>query len=68
MWEAKAAEGRANGLVDFALAHADPAAEVYRSVDDRVVVIDPSGHGMPAVPGALVAREPHVWGFERLPR
>jgi hypothetical protein len=68
MWEAKAADGRVEELVAFAAAHADPIADVYRSADDRVVVIDPSGRGVPDVPGELVARPPHVWAFQPVAR
>lgn len=68
MWEAKAAPGRRDELIAHVLEHADPQATVYRSADDRVVVIDPTGRGMSDVPGALVARPPHVWPFERVPR
>ena len=68
MWEAKAAPDRADELVAFVLHHADPEAEVFRSADHRVVVIDPTGRGVAEVPGELVARPPHVWSFERVSR
>jgi hypothetical protein len=68
MWEARAAEGRVDDLVAYALEHADPSAEVYRSHDARVVIIDPSGRGLDGVPAELVARPPHVWPFEPVPR
>jgi hypothetical protein len=68
MWEVRAADGRLDELVAHVLAHADPAAEVYRSADGRVVVIDPSGRGVTDVPAGLVARPPHVWGFQQVPR
>ncbi|MGI8679874.1 MAG: hypothetical protein ACR2LX_14575 [Jatrophihabitans sp.] len=68
MWEVKAAEGRADDLLAHVLAAADPAADVYHSVDDRVVVIDPTGRGLDEVPGELIARPPHVWPFERVER
>ncbi|HEU5266836.1 MAG TPA: hypothetical protein VFU35_09045 [Jatrophihabitans sp.] len=68
MWEAKAAPGRSDDLVAHVLATADPAAEVYRSADERVVVIDPTGSGLPEPPAALVARPPHAWTFERVDR
>jgi hypothetical protein len=68
MWEAKAVEGRLDDLVDYVSRHADPSADVFRSADHRVVVIDPTGHGLPEVPGDLVARTPHVWAFERVER
>jgi hypothetical protein len=68
MWEAKAAPGHGAELLDWALEHADPAAEVYRGADGRVVVIDGTGRGMPAPPARLLARTPHVWPFERVGR
>lgn len=68
MWEVKAAPGRLDDLLELVLEHADPAAEVYRSNDGRVVVIDPTGRGLADVPGELVARPPHVWPFEPVPR
>jgi hypothetical protein len=63
MWEAKAATGRTDELVAWALEHAVPAAAVYRSTDGRVVVIDASATGLPDVPAELVTRPPHVWPF-----
>jgi hypothetical protein len=68
MWEVKAADGRTDDLVAYVRDHADPAADVYRSADERVVVIDPTGHGLPEVPAELVARAPHAWAFEPVPR
>ena len=70
MWEVRAAPGRLDELVDYALEHADPAALIYRSSDPepRVVVIDPSGRGLRDVPAELVARAPHAWPFEPVPR
>ena len=68
MWEAKAAPGRGPELLAWALAHADPAADIYRSADGRVVVIDDSGAGLPDAPGELLARPPHLWPFERVSR
>jgi hypothetical protein len=68
MWEAKAAQGRGPELLAWAVEHADPAADVYRGVDGRVVVIDGTGRGMPEAPGELLARTPHVWPFERVRR
>jgi hypothetical protein len=68
MWEAKAAPGRADDLLERVLAHADPAADVYRSADGRVVVIDPTGRGLPELPAELMARPPHGWRFEHVPR
>jgi hypothetical protein len=67
MWEVRAAPGRVDELVAFADTHADPGAFVYRSAD-RVVVIDPSGRGLPETPAELVARPPHAWRFDAVPR
>jgi hypothetical protein len=68
MWEAKAAPGRDGELVAHALRHADPQAQIYRSADGRVVVIDPSGLGLPDADDDLLARPAHSWRFERVPR
>lgn len=72
MWEAKAAPGRADELLAYALAHAHPDADVYRSTDGRVVVIDPTDRGLPDVAADLMAdlmaRPPHTWRFEPVPR
>ncbi len=70
MWEVRAAEGRLDELVAFVVAAADPSAQVYRSAnpEPRVVVIDPSGRGVGDVAEALVARAPHSWTFEPVPR
>jgi hypothetical protein len=68
MWEVRAADGRVDDLLRHVLAAADPAADVYRSADGRVVVIDPTGRGVPDVAAELVARPPHVWPFEPVPR
>ncbi|MDT4983866.1 MAG: hypothetical protein QOF95_1356, partial [Pseudonocardiales bacterium] len=40
MWEVRAADGRLAELVAYVSAHADPAAQVFRSdgIDPRVVV------------------------------
>jgi hypothetical protein len=69
MWEVRAADGRLAELVAHVRRHADPGAQVYRSADGepRVVVIDPSGRGVPDVPAELVARPPHEWRFEPVP-
>ena len=70
MWEVRAADGRLDELVAYVSAHADPCAQVLRSDGDepRVVVIDPTGHGVADVPSDLVARAPHVWLFEPVTR
>lgn len=68
MWEAKAADGRVDELVAHVLAHADPGAQVYRSRDGRVVVIDASDRGLDDVPADLLDRPAHAWPFERVTR
>lgn len=68
MWEVKAADGRIDELITWALAHSDPAANLYRSADGRVVVVDATGAGLPAPPDELVARPPHAWPFQPVPR
>ena len=68
MWEAKAAVGRAAELLAWTLAHAPIDADVYRSADGRVVVIDNTGAGLPDAPADLMARPPHSWPFEPVPR
>jgi hypothetical protein len=68
MWEAKAAPGRAEELLAWTLRHADPDAQVYRSADDRVVVIDPGDTALPDPPADLIARPPHAWRFTPVPR
>ncbi len=68
MWEAKAAPGRVAELITHVERAADPAADVYRSADDRVVVIDRTGRGIGDVPPELVARAPHTWKFTPVPR
>jgi hypothetical protein len=68
MWEAVAAPGRFPDLLDWVLRHASAEAAVYRSPDDRVVVIDPTGAD-PGDPGSqMVARSPHAWDFEPVSR
>ena len=68
MWEAKAEPGHEADLLAFALEFAPPGADVYRSGDARVVVIDRSGAGLPDPPADLLARPVHVWRFEPVPR
>ncbi|HYT10859.1 MAG TPA: hypothetical protein VEL73_09395 [Mycobacteriales bacterium] len=68
MWEAVAAPGRLPDLVSWVLAAAPPAAAVYRSADDRVVVIDPAGADPGPPPADLVAGDPHAWDFEPVRR
>ncbi len=70
MWEVRAADGRLGDLVAYVNAHADPAAQVLRTdgTDPRVVVIDPTGRGLPDVPAELIARPPHEWHFDAVAR
>jgi hypothetical protein len=70
MWEARAADGRLDELVAYVSAHADPAAEIFRSdvAEPRVVVIDPTERGLSDVPAELVARPPHEWRFDAVVR
>ena len=68
MWEAKAAPERSADLLAHVLAHAEPSAQIYRSRDGRVVVIDPTGRGLDDVPPELLARPPHAWPFDAVQR
>jgi hypothetical protein len=70
MWEVRAAEGQLDALRQYVLTHVDPSADVYVSADPdpRLVVIDPSQHGVPDVPAELIARPPHAWTFDRVER
>ncbi len=70
MWEVRTVAERVDELVAWVVATADPAAQVYRShgLEPRVVVIDPTGRGLPEVPAELLARAPHSWPFEAVPR
>lgn len=74
MWEVVAADGRLAELLDWVLARAGEASQVYRSAasDDgrhRVVVIDPAGSAaglLAELPAELVARPAHAWDFEQV--
>jgi hypothetical protein len=70
MWEVRAAEGRLDELVAYVDEHADRQAQLFCSGDPepRVVLLDPSGHGVPDVPPALIARPAHQWSFEHVQR
>ncbi len=68
MWEVRAADGSDEALLAWVLEHAAAVADVYRSADGRIVVIDPTGTEPPPPPVELVARSPHVWPFERVDR
>jgi hypothetical protein len=70
MWEVRAVEGRENDLLAHVLETAAPTAQIFRSADapPRVVVLDPTGRGIPDVPPDLIARSPHAWSFEAVQR
>lgn len=68
MWEAEGAPGRVDELVAHVVEHAPGGAQIYRSSDDRVVVIDPTGLGVSGVPPELMSRPPHAWVFEQVAR
>ena len=68
MWEARAEDGQLEALVDWVLNNVPLSANVYRSTDARVVVIDSSGAAMPEAPAELVARPPHSWDFDEVRR
>jgi hypothetical protein len=71
MWEAKAAEGRADDLLAWVLAQAPSGAQVYRSTD-RVVLIaetaitETTQTWLPEPPDSLLARPAYGWEFERV--
>ena len=54
--------GRVDDIVAFLLANAAATASIYRSdgADPRVVLIDPTGRGVPDLPSGLAARPPHA--------
>lgn len=76
MWEAVAAPQRLPELVDWILQCAipeliatDPAtrAEIYRSADERLVIIATGSECAPHIasaPEKLCLRAPHQWTFE----
>ncbi len=70
MWEVRTAGDRLDELVAHLDAHADPSAQIYLSQGEepRVVVIDPSGHGIAQVPTHLMVRPPHTWEFQAVTR
>jgi hypothetical protein len=70
MWEVRAAPGRIDELVAVVNLQAAASAQVFRAdgPDPRVVVIDPTGQGVSGVPDELIARSPHSWDFEPVPR
>ena len=68
MWEAKAAPGRSDDLLAWVREHAAPAAQIYRSADHRIVVIDPTDTDLAEPPADLLARPAHAWRFTHVPR
>jgi hypothetical protein len=68
MWEAKAADGRTDDLLAWTLQHASADAQIYRSADGRIVVIDPTDTDLPDPPPDLLARPPHAWRFTPVER
>ena len=69
MWEVRVEDGRLDELIAYAKQHADASAEIYAAHDpDRLVLIDPSGRGLPDVPADLVARPAHEWQFREIAR
>lgn len=69
MWEVRVQDGRLDELIAYATQHADAGAEIYAARDpDRLVLIDPSGRGLPEVPTELVARPAHEWQFRKIAR
>jgi hypothetical protein len=65
MWEAKAAPGQADALLDWLIRRAPEAAQIYRSADRVVLIAElPLSVGNP--PESLVARPPYSWEFDRL--
>jgi hypothetical protein len=68
MWEVRAAPGELEALVAWVLDNAPASSSIYRSADQRVVVIDATGASMPEPPTDLVARPPHSWDFDEVRR
>jgi len=68
MWEIRAAEGRLEELLEWALGRIDASARVYRSNsgEPRMVVIDRTGQVAAQLadpPVELIARPGHWWEF-----
>jgi hypothetical protein len=70
MWEVRAADGRVEDLLRWALeAVADRPAEVYRGAGSdagRVVVLLADGSDLPEPPAGLAARRAGSWLFDRV--
>jgi hypothetical protein len=65
MWEAKAAPGQTEALLEWLLVRSPEGAQVYRS-SDRVVLIAEAPASVDEPPAALVDRPPYSWEFDRL--
>lgn len=69
MWEVRIAYGRQDELLAYVREHADASAQIFVAEDPaRLVVIDPSGQGLPDAPAELVARPAHEWTFRIVER
>jgi hypothetical protein len=66
MWEARAADGRADELLAWVL-DAAPLGEVFRAADRVVLVVDvAASDAVPEPPPDLLARPAHAWRFSRV--
>ena len=65
MWEARAASGEPDALLEWLVGQAPEAAQIYRSAD-RVVLIAELPFTLADPPEGLVARPPHSWEFDRI--
>ena len=65
MWEARAADGETDALLEWLVGQAPEGAQIYRSTD-RVVLIAEAPLVLADPPEALVARPPHSWEFDRV--
>jgi hypothetical protein len=65
MWEAKAAPGKTDALVEWLLERAPEQGHVYRS-EDRVVLITEAPLQLDGAPAELIDRPSQAWEFERL--
>lgn len=78
MWEVRAAEGRLAEVISWIEGNVVPflghqhgcrSVDVYRSAEDRAVVIahfDGEPVALPEPPNELVARPVHQWPFEHV--
>lgn len=65
MWEAKAPADRTAALLAWVLEQAPADAQVYRS-EDRVVVIVETTEAFADPPAELVGRPAYAWRFDRV--